>query len=88
MISGLAKYFDNAESFLKMQVIRPSRGSDPAFGGTSHSPDNPVSGMAPSLNLRTEWVRNWLISWVFSEAGENIVDKCGFLAPISSKIQS
>jgi hypothetical protein len=88
MIPGLAKYFDHAESFLKMQVIRPSRGSNPAFGGTSHSPDKPVPGMAPVLNLRTAWVRNWLIYWVFSEAGENIVDKCGFLAPISSKIQS
>src|SRR3989304_8816856 len=88
MIPGLAKYFDHAESILKMQLIRLSRASDPAFGATSQFSDNPVSGMAPNPNLRTAWVRIWLITWVFSEAGANIVDKCGFLAPISSKIQS
>ena len=88
MISGLAKYFNDAQSFLNMHVIRPSRGGDPVFGATSHSPDNPVSDMAPLLNLRTVWFRNWPITRVFSEAGENIVDKYGFLTPISSKIQS
>jgi hypothetical protein len=62
MIPGLAKYFDPAESFLKMQLIRLSRASDPAFGAASQFPDNPISGMAPSLNLETAWVRNWLIS--------------------------
>jgi hypothetical protein len=88
MIPGLAKYFDDAQSFLNMHVIGPSRGGDPAFGATSHSPDNPVSDMAPFLNLRTVWVRNWPITWVFSEAGGNIVDKCGFLTPIAPKTQS
>ena len=54
MITGLAKYFDHAESFLKEQVIRPPGEGDPAFGATRHSPDNPISGMAPFLNLQTE----------------------------------
>jgi hypothetical protein len=62
MIHGLAKYFDPAESFLKMQLIRLSRASDPAFGVISQFPDNQISGMAPSLNLETAWVRDWLIS--------------------------
>jgi hypothetical protein len=88
MIPGLAKYFDHAEAFQKMRVIRLSRTSNPAFGATRHSPDNPISGMAPLLNLQTAWVRKWLITWVFSRGGENIVDKCGYLQPISLKIQS
>jgi hypothetical protein len=88
MIPGLAKYFDHAEPLLKMQVIRLSKEGDPAFGAESHSPDNPVTGISLVLNLGTAWFWNWLISSVFSEAGENIVDKCGFLAPISPKIQS
>lgn len=88
MIPGLAKYFDHAESFLKEQVIRPPGGGGPAFGATRHSPDNPISGMAPLLNLQTAGVRKWLITRVFSRGGENIVDKCGFLPPISPKIQS
>ena len=58
-----------------MRIIRPSRKSDPAFGAISHFWDNPVSGMAPSLNLGTAWVKNWLIIWVFSKGSENIVDK-------------
>jgi hypothetical protein len=65
MIPGMAKYFDHAETFLKMQLIGLSRASDPEFGGTSRVSDSPVSGMAPLLNLRTAWFRNWLISWVF-----------------------
>jgi hypothetical protein len=88
MITGLAKYFDHAEPFLKEQVIRPPGGGDLAFGATRHSPDDPISGMAPLLNLQTAWVRNSFITWVFSRGGENIVDKCGFLTAISPKIQS
>ena len=88
MIPGLAKYFDHAESFLKMEIIRLSRGGNPVFGAESHSPANPVTGVAPSLNLRTTWGKKWLIYWVFLETSENIVDKYGPLTPISSKIQS